>query len=66
MLISLTVNATAEQKARLLDAKVAENAETIQQLREERSLLATEFKDLQKRYTDISEVIILFSTHPTL
>jgi chromosome segregation ATPase len=48
-------NANAQQKARLLEAKVSENLETIGQLREERTLLAKDHKDLQKQFTKITE-----------
>ncbi|KAJ6619906.1 hypothetical protein B0H10DRAFT_2024000 [Mycena sp. CBHHK59/15] len=51
----LRVNANAEQKARLLEVRVSENAETVEQLREERSLLAMDYKDLQRRFSEISE-----------
>ncbi|KAE9397790.1 hypothetical protein BT96DRAFT_883573 [Gymnopus androsaceus JB14] len=51
----LRVNANIEQRARLLEIKVAENAETMEQLREERALLATDYKNLQQRYSEISE-----------
>ncbi|KAK7025162.1 PACT-coil-coil domain-containing protein [Favolaschia claudopus] len=51
----LRVNATAEQKARLLEERVQENAETVEQLRHERSLLAQDHKDLQRRFSEISE-----------
>ncbi|KIY44938.1 hypothetical protein FISHEDRAFT_67199 [Fistulina hepatica ATCC 64428] len=51
----LRVNANAEQKARLLEVRVAENVETINQLREERLMLSADYKDLQKRYADVSE-----------
>ncbi|KAF8141485.1 hypothetical protein EV363DRAFT_1425600 [Boletus edulis] len=50
-----TVNANAEQKARLLEAKVRENMSTIEQLRQERSILARDHKDLQQRYAQASE-----------
>jgi hypothetical protein len=46
----------AEQKARLLEAKVSENVETIERLRHDRSLLATDHKNLQKKYSEMSEV----------
>ena len=46
----------AEQKARLLETKVAENMDTISQLRQERSLLSKDHKDLQRRYSELSEV----------
>jgi uncharacterized coiled-coil protein SlyX len=35
---------------------VAENQATIEQLREERSLLASSHRDLQRRYAEASEV----------
>jgi hypothetical protein len=52
----LTANATAEQKAHLLEVKAAENIETIEQLRNERSLLAAEHKKLQQRFKKALEV----------
>jgi hypothetical protein len=54
-----TENATAEQRARLLEVKVEENAETIDHLRHERSLLATEHKKLQQRFKKALEVCTL-------
>ncbi|KAJ3917416.1 hypothetical protein F5877DRAFT_44671 [Lentinula edodes] len=51
----LRVNANIDQRAKLLEIKVAENAETMDQLREERALLATDYKELQQRYSEISE-----------
>lgn len=51
----LRENATAEQKARLLEKRVAENQRTIEGLRQERSSLSADFKDLQRRYADASE-----------
>ncbi|KIL69166.1 hypothetical protein M378DRAFT_70128 [Amanita muscaria Koide BX008] len=51
----LRVNATAEQKARILESRVTENLETIDQLRNERSLLAVDYKQLQRRYTELTE-----------
>ncbi|KAM6497248.1 hypothetical protein JOM56_007721 [Amanita muscaria] len=51
----LRVNATAEQKARILGSRVTENLETIEQLRNERSLLAVDYKQLQRRYTELTE-----------
>ena len=45
-----------DRKARLLEAKVADNSQTIEQLRQERSLLMKDHKELQRRFTDISEV----------
>ncbi len=52
----LRSNANAEQKARLLEAKVAENMGSIEQLRQERSLLAADHKELQRRYSKAAEV----------
>lgn len=49
-------NANIEQKARLLETRVIENAETIENLRQERSLLSTDHKALQRRFAEISEV----------
>ena len=49
-------NANADQKARILEAKVVENAETIEQLRKERSLLVSDHRGLQRQFTQISEV----------
>ncbi|TCD69492.1 hypothetical protein EIP91_007422 [Steccherinum ochraceum] len=47
-------NAHAEQKARRLEMKVSENTDTIEQLRQERSLLVADHKKLQKRYAEAS------------
>ena len=41
---------------RLLEVKAEENAETIEQLRHERSLLALEHKKLQQRFKKAMEV----------
>ena len=49
-------NSTAEQKARLLEKKVAENLETIAHLRQERNLINKDHKDLQQRYSEVCEV----------
>lgn len=49
-------NANIEQKARLLEIRVVENVETIENLRQERSLLSTDHKALQRRFAEISEV----------
>jgi hypothetical protein len=54
--LQLTENVNAEQKARLLEGRVAENMETIDQLRQERALLAVDHKELQRRFSEISEV----------
>ncbi|KAJ3563380.1 hypothetical protein NP233_g8980 [Leucocoprinus birnbaumii] len=51
----LRENATAEQRARHLEKKVSENQRTIEALRQERSSLSADFKDLQRRYADASE-----------
>ncbi|KAI9458189.1 hypothetical protein BJY52DRAFT_1270268 [Lactarius psammicola] len=51
----LRATATAEQKARLLEVKAEENAETIEHLRHERSLLVAEHKKLQQRFKNASE-----------
>ncbi|KAG9313115.1 hypothetical protein JVU11DRAFT_6565 [Chiua virens] len=51
----LRENASAEQKTRLLEAKVRKNTSAIEQLRQERSLLAQDHKDLQQRYAKASE-----------
>ncbi|KAF7430968.1 hypothetical protein PC9H_006683 [Pleurotus ostreatus] len=48
-------NDNADQKARILEGKLLETAETIEQLRQERSLLAADHKQLQRKYTEISE-----------
>lgn len=54
--IVVVVNANAEQKAHLLEAKVRKNTSTIEQLRQERSILARDHKDLQQQYAQVSEV----------
>lgn len=58
-------NVNAEQKARHLEIRVAENAETLEHLRQERSILAGDHTDLQQRFSEISEVriIIFLSLH---
>ncbi|OJT11389.1 hypothetical protein TRAPUB_12084 [Trametes pubescens] len=53
----LRSNATAEQKARLLEARVSENLGNMEQLRQERSMLASDHKDLQRRYAKASEEV---------
>lgn len=55
LIMSFTENSTAEQKARLLETKVADNLDIISQLRQERSLINKDHKDLQRRYSDLSE-----------
>lgn len=56
LLIVVSANTTAEQKARLLESKIAANVDTIEHLRHERSLLSADHKDLQQRYKQLSEV----------
>ncbi|KAF9006188.1 hypothetical protein BDQ17DRAFT_1389747 [Cyathus striatus] len=51
----LRENANAEQKARLLETRVTENIDTIEQLRQERSFLVSEHKQLQQKYLQVSE-----------
>ncbi|KZV68006.1 hypothetical protein PENSPDRAFT_583044 [Peniophora sp. CONT] len=51
----LRMNDVAEKKARLLEARSNENADTIEQLRHERSQLASEHKHLQERYREANE-----------
>ncbi|KAG6902546.1 hypothetical protein C0995_014935 [Termitomyces sp. Mi166 len=51
----LRENANIEQKARILESRVAENSETIENLRYERSLLAADYKALQQRFSAVSE-----------
>ncbi|KAG5654174.1 hypothetical protein H0H81_006556 [Sphagnurus paluster] len=51
----LRENANAEQRARLLEGRVAENAQTIENLRQERSLLAADHKELQRQFSEISD-----------
>ena len=60
-----TANATAEQKARLLEVKGDENAATIEHLRHKHSLLVAEHKKLQQRFNKTMEVCILYSC-PTM
>ncbi|KII85948.1 hypothetical protein PLICRDRAFT_114966 [Plicaturopsis crispa FD-325 SS-3] len=52
----LRMNANAEQKVRLLESRVAENLESIEQLRQERSVLIADHKELQQRFSDVSEL----------
>ncbi len=40
----------------LLENRVSENTETIEQLRQERALLVADHKALQKRFSEVSEV----------
>ncbi|EIN03865.1 hypothetical protein PUNSTDRAFT_77359 [Punctularia strigosozonata HHB-11173 SS5] len=53
----LRANTNAEQKVRLLEARVAENADVIERLRDERSLLANDHKQLQQRYAEVSKSV---------
>lgn len=62
----LRENATVEQKARLLEKKVAENQRTIENLRQERSTLSNDFKHLQQRHSEASEVNSWHPTHQRL
>jgi len=62
--VILPENVNIEQKARLLETKVAENAETIEQLRQERSQLAADHKQLQRRFAEVSEVNFYFYSCP--
>ena len=48
--------ATVEQKARNLQSKVTENTDAIDRLRQERSMLLKDHKQLQQQYTDVNEV----------
>ena len=59
----LRSNTNAEQKVRLLEAKVAENLDNVGQLRQERSMLAADHKELQRRYSKASEVRPLTNLH---
>lgn len=52
-------NANVDQKARILEARVVENADIMEQLRQERSLLASDHKDLQKKFADVTEVSVV-------
>jgi myosin protein heavy chain len=51
-----TATATVEQKARNLQAKVTENSGAIDRLRQERSMLLNDHKQLQQQYSDVNEV----------
>ena len=55
-MILIPENANIEQKVRLWESRAAENMETIESLREERTLLATQYKELQQRYSEASDV----------
>ena len=49
-------NAIAENKARHLQTKLNENLELIEQLRQERDVLADDHNDLQRQFARASEV----------
>ncbi|KAF8586444.1 hypothetical protein K439DRAFT_1631700 [Ramaria rubella] len=53
----LRATATVDQKARLLEAKVVENQDVIQHLRDERESLAADQAALQRRYVEASAQI---------
>jgi hypothetical protein len=53
--------ATVEQKARNLQTKVADNADVMDRLRQERSMLLNDHKDLQLQYADVNEVSRMMS-----
>ena len=48
--------ATVEQKARNLQAKVTENVDVLDRLRQERFMLLKDHKQLQQQYADVNEV----------
>ena len=48
--------ATVEQKAKNLQAKVTENVDVLDRLRQERSMLLKDHKQLQHQYADVNEV----------
>ncbi|OBZ70721.1 ATPase GET3 [Grifola frondosa] len=50
-------NTNAKRKVGLLEVKVAENTDTIEQLRQEHSLLAADHKDLLQCYSKVSETV---------
>ena len=51
--------ATVEQKARNLQAKVTENVDVMDRLRQERSMLLKDHKQLQQQYADVNEVCLV-------
>lgn len=55
-LIPSVANTSVKQKTRTLEDKVSENVQTIEQLREERSLLSTNHRELQRQFAQASEV----------
>ena len=54
-----TATATVEQKAKNLQVKVTENADVLDRLRQERSLLLSDHKQLQLQYADVNEVSLM-------
>ena len=48
--------ATVEQKAKNLQVKVTENVDALDRLRQERSMLLKDHKQLQQQYADVNEV----------
>lgn len=54
--LSNTATVGVEERARLLQNRVRANAETIEQLREERNILMQDHKDLQQRFDAVIEV----------
>ena len=58
-----TATATVEQKARNLQAKVTENAGFMDRLRQERSMLLNDHKQLQLQYADVNDVSLMKITN---
>ncbi|KAH9940729.1 uncharacterized protein BXZ73DRAFT_42510 [Epithele typhae] len=58
----LRSNSSAEQKARILQARVAENAANLDQLRQERSLIISDHKDLQRQYAKATDEVTRLRT----
>lgn len=54
-----TATATVEQKARNLQVKVTENADVMGRLRQERSMLLDDHKQLQLQYAEVNEVSLM-------
>ena len=48
--------ATVEQKAKNLQVKVTENVDALDRLRQERSMLLKDHKQLQHQFADVNEV----------
>lgn len=59
-------NANMEQKARLMETRLVESSDTIENLKQELSLLSTDHKVLQRRFTEISEVSLLHTRKANL